>query len=156
MLTSSLMGATSTYDFGKFDGTAEDAATVCVLTNPNQYVGKKVRIIGVYFHDFETSNLFFSRDALEAYDVSSAIGLPVLEKLLPASVSELESLNGCLVAVEGVVYSDGARLSLKEVTRIFLKGRGPAKATDPSENGKSAEPSGSQSNTSKALPEPKK
>ena len=125
MAGSGFMTASDTFDFGKFDGHSEDSAMVCVLANPDHYLGKRVRVIGAYFHDFETSNLFLSRDSLESYDVSSAIGLPIPQKLLPGPVADLELLNGCLVAVEGVIYRDGNRVSLKDVSRIFLKGRGP-------------------------------
>lgn len=125
-----IVATAKSFDFGKLDAKAEDVAAVCVLVNPDQYVGKKVRVIGAYFHDFENSYLFLSRDALEAYDVSSALGLPIQEKSLPAAADDLESLNGCLVAVEGIVFRDGVHLGLKDVSRIFLKGRGPTNSIE--------------------------
>lgn len=126
MLAVGARAGASKYDFGEFDGKALDASAVNVLSNSKEFIGKKIRVIGVYFHDFESSRLFLSREALEAWDVPSAIQLPVAGKLLPAPVDQLEKLNGCLVAIEGVVYREANRIGLKDVTRVFLKGRGPA------------------------------
>lgn len=112
--------------FGRYDGSAENVALVKILVNPSAFLGKKVRVVGVYHHDFEASYLFLSRDSLEGYDVESAIKLPVDPVQLPGPEAGIERMNGCVVAIEGTLYktSDrfGDRLGLRNMNRIYYKG----------------------------------
>lgn len=99
---------------------------VRLLAKPENYVGKKIRVVGVLFRDIEVSHLFISRDSLEGFDTVSAIELPSEPTAWPASQEEIDSLNERIVAVEGVVEIVPNRLhiilKMKNVTRIFGKG----------------------------------
>lgn len=111
------------YDFGKPDIDAIPVSLVQLLSRPEAFVGRKVRVMGVLsWHPDDGALLFLSREHYNAADIASSIDLPIKDELLPAPGKDVEKVNGSIVSVEGVVVIWGSvnkRVAIRPVTRIL-------------------------------------
>ncbi|MDH3639984.1 MAG: hypothetical protein OES09_16195, partial [Gammaproteobacteria bacterium] len=78
-----------------------DVSLIRLIANPDNYQGRKVRVIGVAILEFEDNNLWVSKEALKYRVLKNAIWIePNFEKL-GASSEALSKYNGKYVLIEG-------------------------------------------------------
>jgi hypothetical protein len=112
----------ATLDFGRVNVDAKNVSMVVLLASPTQFERVPIRVIGAFSRDIDGTYLFLGRDSLEAYDTASAIGLPASANRYPATEEQLGQLEGCLVAIEGIVEVKSGAVVFTSITRIFNKG----------------------------------
>lgn len=96
---------------------------VAVLVNGQQFLGRRVTVVGVLSVEFEDVNLYLSEDAYRYSDTSNSIGLT----LTPAQLSALKSVQGRYIAISGAITSDSASkvsgsVRVGDIARVAMGG----------------------------------
>ena len=104
-----------------FSNEIQIISIIKLISNPENYDGKKIQVIGVARFEFECNALFISKEAYEYYLLQNAVrleGSPDIELL-----NGVDKFNGKYVLIEGYFYKNqepgGGRSGLYSGKIIF-------------------------------------
>jgi hypothetical protein len=96
---------------------ARAEALLRVIAKPQDFVGKGIRVSGIFSWGFEDERLFLSADHFAMCDEASAIDLRLDEKRSGLKSADLVPYCGFRVKVEGIVVEEAPRQSDIELAR---------------------------------------
>ena len=107
------------YDIGKTIGELTNVSIISLLTKPDTYKGKSVRVVGFFYGDNGGSYLFLTKDHALLYDTANAIftASRINGQYIP------DRFIGHYVMIEGVLdYSESQKIyCIAPITRIAIR-----------------------------------
>lgn len=104
-------------DLGERLPQALSEALVKVIAKPQDFVGKPIRISGIFSWGFEDEKLFMTFDHFAMYDEASAVDLRLDETRSGIKGADLEAYRGFRVKLEGVLVEQTPRNEELELAR---------------------------------------
>jgi hypothetical protein len=104
-------------DVGKRLPMAESVSLMRILSNPQNFVGKQIRVGGTLSWGFEDEKLFLTSDHFIMYDEASSVEIRLDIPNSGLQYSDIAAYHGCLVKLEGVISLVNPRAEDIEVAR---------------------------------------
>ena len=107
------------YDIGKTTGEVTNVSIISLLTKPDAYKGKSIRVVGFFYGSYDGSYLFLTKDHALLFDKTNAI--PVAQKINGDYIPE--HFIGRYVMIEGgfTYYEELKGYCISPVTRIAVR-----------------------------------
>ncbi len=93
--------AVNVFAYGEVDSNAVDVSVISLIANPEQYHGKKVRVIGAVNIGFEGQHICLSEDDLKQRLMQQCIHMNFDHKALGTDIETLKKYNLNYVLLEG-------------------------------------------------------
>lgn len=130
MLSAVLFAATqnpSQTHFGRVDHSLELVSLISVVSSPEKYDGKGVRLIGAFRLEFESDTLCLHQEDLTQGLPQNCVGISLDPVSLGTDLKTLEKFNGKYVLVEGTFhksrqheFGDFFVGAVKNISRVTL------------------------------------